>query len=355
MKSARFRIERVVTAFLLLLASAMPVGVVAFMVVGQSATTQVELVPQAIGHSDGAGTRSAIAGFDGLLVGTLYSQGRVTVNWNGETTPVENGRYAYVGGEVLRTGPADMGVLHLGKKGRVSICPNSSVSLAREAAGYHLSVHAGVVRFAFAHRTMFDLSAGGVSIAPQDVIDTDHVGEVRACSTTDCWVMALRGGLRLSEGRQGPSQPVDSGHVARVTLGGGAPLVVSGFSIPPDVLSEAVHEQESGEEALKSAKYLCRIEEVATYSELSALPPTAAGAQSPDGDRVAIETPEVTPPVEPPLVPPLLALARPPDPEAFDPEALPPPAAGPAALPLTVPAPVVPTVGTGGGGVATRS
>ncbi len=343
---------------MLMLAAAMPAGVVAFMVVGQAVTTQVERLPQALPQAPdsqgGPVVSDPAAQGSGLLTGVLYTRGVVRVEWNGRSTPVNNGSYAYVGGETLVTGKNDMGVLHLGKRGRVYVCPNSRVSLSRLESKYRLDVNQGTSRFAFSRQTAFDIAVGNLSILPDDPAVTEHVGEVRACSAENCQVMALRGRLKLI-GSHGETRPITVGKVARVELETDGPLVVVEFTVPAELLANAVQEQDSVSGALSSANYLCRIEEVAAYSELTGLPATAAGAPRAAGDPLPTAAPEAAPPVEPPVVPPLLVTAPPLAPEAFDPEALPPPAAGPAVIPLTVPAPVVPIVGTGGGAVATRS
>ena len=90
---------------------------------------------------------------------------------------------------------------------------------------------------------------------------------------------------------------------------------------------------------LGGGDYLCRADELAQALRQNRQAPIASPIDLP---------PFLTPPGAPPL-----ALATPDADDTFDPNALPPPAAGPADPGVVVPAPSVPVSGAGGGAIAT--
>ena len=110
-----------------------PAAVAAYLLSGQGA--EVPLILAAAGTGATAsetpkpGSRPSAAP---LLTGVLYTRGTAQVDWNGEKIPVSDGSYAYLGGEVVSTGPGDMGVLRLDENDRVYMCPGSRMSVSRE-------------------------------------------------------------------------------------------------------------------------------------------------------------------------------------------------------------------------------
>ena len=272
-------------------------------------------------------------------IGILYTRGLASVDWNGVEIPVENGTYAYVGGETVTVGPDAMGVLRLADGSSVFLCPGSRARLEIDADGtFALSVLSGTSRFAFQPGRPFEVDAGGVLIGAQQGPSTDLlIGEVEVPEEGGCVLCGLGGTLTVAG-----APPAPAGRIVRVAADGGASVgdIPAAFAA---ILDAGQLQGGAGD-----LPFLCRCREIDRYAEGQGEPQPGA-VVPPEG--VAVPS---APPVEPPGLP-ALALAEPGPPDPFDPNLLPPPAAGPGTTTVTVPPPLIPTGGSGGGGSASPS
>ncbi len=277
------------------------------------------------------------------VIGMLYTRGLATVDWNGVGIPVENGAYAYLGGETIAVGPEAMGVLRLADGSSVFLCPDSRARLEIDAGGtVALTVMSGTSRFVFQPGRAFEVDAGGVLIdAPAGPTSQVLVGEVEVPEDGGCVLCGLGGTLNVAGATAAPA-----GKIVRVGPGGDASVTDI-----PGAFAAAFGPDNQALAGAGDLPFLCRCREIERYADGQGAPAQpGAPVVPPDG---ALGVP-ATPPVEPPGLP-ALALAQPGAPDPFDPNLLPPPAAGPAATPFTVPPPLVPTGGSGGGGSTSPS
>ena len=118
------------------------------------------------------------------ITAILYTNGSANVSWNDRVFAVEDGSYAYVGGERIEVAPGSMGMLQLSDGSNVFACAGSSVSLARADSGtYVLDVTRGSARFSFAAGTDFRVRANDTLITADDSVtqaDGPLEGEVQA-------------------------------------------------------------------------------------------------------------------------------------------------------------------------------
>jgi hypothetical protein len=283
----------------------------------------------------------------------LYTRGTATVSWNGVQIPVKDGSYAYVGGESVRMQPDAMGVLRLPDGSGVVLCPGASASLSRDSTGgYELVVDQGSARFTFASKARFSVLANGTVVEPAPGREPDGgpvEGEVSARSDGGCLVCELESRIRIAIAGGAATVPPQEqpGRVVMVTPGAaGAPPQISSTPIPAALLGQLRTASQD-----EPAAFLCRCEELIRDPQREARQEPLPGP----GSRVdpAADPERLLPPVAPPDAPPL-ALAEPGPPNPFDPNVLPPPAAGEPLSPVvTVAPPAVPFTGTGGSGGVT--
>ena len=343
------------------------------------------------------------------ITAILYTKGESEVSWNGSEFAVNNGSYAYVGGETIQMAAASIGLLRLNNGDSVYICGPATVSLSR--APHVLEITHGSARFFAKAVNDFTVRANGVDIRPAaaSVAETrDGVteGEVSALTDGASVVCELVGKLKIDvAGASTPASPAEpsSGHIYDVSPATPSrePRRVSVQSIaaaamPASLLSGASARDAflcQGEELRRQANELARLllaaaevaEAAAVEADLAAVvlapeaPPTDAltadpqqatqetaqpaqepSLQSDQAPPGVADTPPnapdaLTPPVAPPEAPPV-GLAQPQAPDPFDPNVLPPPAAGEPTDPIVIVAPpVVPNSGSGGGGIASPS
>ncbi|MFT5173118.1 MAG: hypothetical protein ACI8W7_001289 [Gammaproteobacteria bacterium] len=337
------------------------------------------------------------------ITAILYTNGESEVSWNGSEFAVNNGSYAYVGGETIQMAAASIGLLRLSNGDSVYICGPSTVSLSR--APHVLDITHGSARFFVKEENNFTVRANGVDISPAaGTRDGVTEGEVSALTDGASVVYELVGKLQINtDGANAPAPPAGSSaniyDVAPASQAIG-PRRVSVQSIPAAAMPASLHSGASaraaflcqGEELRRTVNELARLliaavesdeaaaaeadlaaaviaPEAAPTDALTADPQapqeTAQPAQEPSqqSDQPPLgvadappDAPDVlTPPVAPPEAPPL-ALAQPEAPDPFDPNVLPPPAAGEPTDPIVIVAPpVVPSSGSGGGGIASPS
>ena len=124
-----------------------PAAVAAYLLSGDRSDLPLMLAATSDGASAAVGGTSNPDGNQSrapVLAGVLYTAGTPQVDWNGVNIPVANGSYAYLGGEVVSSGPADMSVLQLDADNSVYMCPDSRMSVTRADDGaYHIRIFPG--------------------------------------------------------------------------------------------------------------------------------------------------------------------------------------------------------------------
>ena len=346
-----------------------PAAVAAYLLSGDQ--TEVPLVLAAAGTSGSAAVNEATnAGrtpsVAPILAGVLYTSGTVQVDWNGEKIAVADGSYAYLGGEVVSTGPGDMGVLRLDEDNSVYICPGSRMSLARaDGGGYRIRISQGGGRFAFAAGTDYRIEANQGVLSPgadagsqPTVVEVsvfqDHPGGV-VCGfsgSSDVAAYSSDGsGGPIGLGTAGPGEIIDLSRALRDEAAtSGTPVVMQPIPMPASVQgwlrNNAPYPPEPG-----PIGYLCRCEELKRYAEADGIPDEAIVPRMSPPDSQALGLLPAVDTAPPVLLPVVLAAPAPPDPA--DPGVL--PEAGDAGPVLTVPPPLVPVAGSGGGVTSTPS
>lgn len=295
-----------------------------------------------------------------VLAGTLYTKGTPQVDWNGAKVPVADGSYAYLGGEMVSAGAGDMGLLKLGGGNSVYMCPGSRMSVAQADDGaYEIKIAQGGGRFAFAAGTDYRIEAkrgvyspSAAGAAQPTVVEVavyeDYPGGV-VCgfsSSLDVAGYPADGGPPVALGTAGPGEIIDLSRALRnEAAGSGTPVIMQPIPMPASVQSwlrdNAPYPPEPG-----PIGYLCRCKELKRYAEADGIPDAAIVPlmSPPDGDAADAPPPALVPP---------LVVAAPAAPNPADPGVLPAPEV-PAAV-LTVPAPLVPMTGFGGGRTSTPS
>ncbi|GMQ81785.1 MAG: hypothetical protein BMS9Abin05_1221 [Rhodothermia bacterium] len=301
-----------------------------------------------------------------VLAGVLYTRGTAQVDWNGTKIPVVDGSYAYLGGETVSTGPGNMSVLRLDADNSVYMCPASRMSLARDDDGaYQIKISEGGGRFAFAPGTDYRvevnqgvLSPGADAATQPTVMEASvfqrHPGGVVCGFSGDVDVAgypAGGGGGPIALGTAGAGEIIDLSRALRGEVAtGGTPLVMQPIPMPAGVQAwlrnNAPYPPEAG-----PIGYLCRCMELKRYADADGIPDAAIlPRMSPPGTAaLATLARDGGPPVAPPELPPAV-LAVPGAPDPADPGVLPS-----TPTTLTVPAPLVPISGSGGGFVSTPS
>jgi hypothetical protein len=290
----------------------------------------------------------------------LYTRGRALVDWNGVAIPVQDGSYAYEGGETVTLEPDAMGLLRLSDGSSVFICPGATARLRNTAGGaVELELIRGSSRFAFPRDRRFLVRANAALLGPSDLRPESRgepyfVGEARAHEEGTCVLCALKNDISLAlERAPERREHAQAGTVAEIrpqdATGDG--FVVGRTPIPDEAMA-LIRAASAGDGA--GGQYLCRCDELYRYArERGSRVAAQDQANQPPGTRPQV--PDAVPEILPPDAPPL-ALAEPGPPDPFDPNLLPPPAAGePGDAVVTVAPPAVPGGGTGGGGVASPS
>lgn len=301
-----------------------------------------------------------------VLAGVLYSKGTARVDWNGANIPVADGSYAYLGGEMVSTGASDMGMLQLDDGNSVYMCPGSRMSVARDGDGaYRIKISQGGGRFAFAPGTHYRIeanqgvyspAAGGASqpTVVEVSVFPGHPGGVVCGFSSSLDVAgypADGNGEPIALGTAGPGEIIDLSRALKdEAASSGTPVIMQPIPMPASVQSwlrdNAPYPPHPG-----PIGYLCRCEELKRYAEADGIPDAAIVPRMlpPDGDAVGVLLAADTAAPAPAL--PAAVVAIPGAPDSADPGVLP---LGPG-TPLTVPAPLVPVISSGGGFTSTPS
>ena len=313
-------------------------------------------VPLMLAATEEASSGDATSG-PPVLAGVLYTTGEPQVDWNGVKTPVADGSYAYLGNEVVSSGPGDMGVLQLEGDNSVYMCPDSRISVTRDDKGtYHIKIFQGIGRFSFsagtdyrieANRGVYTPSASAKSQATvvEIAVFDGHPGGV-ACgfsSSMDVAGYPADGGSEpIALGTAGPGEIIDLSRALNdEKAASGAPVVVEPIAMPAGV-QESLRDNALFPPLAGPIGYLCRCGELKRYAEADGIPDAAI-------------LPLMTPPATLPFVSvtqegqSAVALATPGAPDPGDVGAMGNPG------PITVPPPLVPISGSGGGFVSTPS
>lgn len=304
------------------------------------------------------------------ITAVLYTTGSATVSWNGRDFAVNNGSYAYVGGESIQMAPNSIGLLQLSNGSSVYACAGSSLSITRADSGaYRLDIGRGSSRFSFKPGTDFKVRANDTQIAPTaSVGGEEREGEVLARANGGALVCELSEGLKVSTAGADVAPSSAFSGLGRITEVVPTQAGVTTTTTPIPATAIAASANSSG---ASGPVFLCQCEDLKRQLDEFVAPQIAdgqAGEVEPQADSTVSEagpaeatadtSETVAPPVVPPDAPPV-TLAEPgiPDPfDPFDPNVLPPPAAGEPTGPVVVVAPpAVPSSGSGGGGIASPS
>ena len=338
-----------------------PAAVAAYLLSGDQSELPLMLAAASDGGSAPAGGTSNPGGNQAgapVLAGVLYTAGTPQVDWNGVNIPVANGSYAYLGGEVVSSGPADMSVLQLDADNSVYMCPDSRMSVTRADDGaYHIRIFRGGGRFAFAagtkyrveaNRGVYSPSAGAASepTVVEVTVFQDHPGGV-ACGFSSSMDVAGYpsdgSGEPIALGTAGPGEIIDlSRALADEAATSGTPVVMQPIPMPASVQSW-LRNNAPYPSAPGPIGYLCRCEELKRYAEADGIPDAAIVPRMlpPDSDALVSLASDTEPPALPPVV---LAVPGPPDMLSV-----------PTPTTLTVPPPLIPVTGSGGGFTSTPS
>lgn len=355
--------DTLLTVTLLALAGSGPVALAAYLISGERAAEPVMLAAaDDVGSGPGTTAAQAPGAPTGspVIAGVLYSRGSARVDWNGVMIPVEDGSYAYLGGEIISTGPASMGVLRLDTDNTAYLCPESRMSLRRAEDGViHVRISEGSGRFAFAPGSDYRIEANRGVLTPsaegseapavvEVTVFQRHPGGVICGFSGDVDVAgypAQAGREPVALGRAGPGEIVDLSRALRdEAASSGAPVVIQPIPMPAGVRSwlerNAPYPARPG-----PIGYLCRCLELKRYAEADGIPDAAIRPRllPPDSEALASLPSEVAPPVAPPPLPPAV-LAEPGVADPADLAVLSSPLST-----LTVPPPLVPVTGSGGG------
>jgi len=297
------------------------------------------------------------------IIAVLYTDGSAKVSWNGREFALENGSYAYIGGEIVQMGPRSIGLLQLGDGSEIYACGGSSISISRTDSGaYALDITRGSSRFVFEADTDFRVRANNAQVSPPSAVAAAggvmFEGEVQARADGGARVCVLSRNLQVSAfGARNASAPIDASmaEAASPQPGAGVARIIevapakAGAKISTTPIPAAAMPASLGVGATPDSAFLCRCRDL--KEKLDGLAEAQRVAATAPADARATTAPPVAPPEAPPVV-----LAVPGIPDPFDPNVLPPPAAGVPAEPVVVVAPpAVPISGSGGGTVASPS
>lgn len=366
------RTDMLVKLILVALVSSGPAAVAAYLIAGDPTADPMHVAAAGegpAGPSASASGGSVESAGTSILTGMLFTRGTALVDWAGINITVEDGSYAYLGGEIISTGPGSMGVLQLDGDSRAYLCPSSRMSLTRaEGGAYQIRLYEGGGRFAFASGTDYriEVNQGVLSPGRDESVDAQptvlevaayqgHPGGV-ACGFSGTLEVAgypADGGRApIALGSAGPGEIIDLARALRdeaaVT---GTPVVIKPVEMSASVRrwlrSNAPYPASPG-----PIGYLCRCLELKRYAEADGIPDAAIPPRMlpPDSEMPVSLAADDNPPFAPPVLPPAV-LAEPGFPNPADPGVLP----GPVAAPLSVPPPLVPATGSGGGYSSTPS
>lgn len=344
--------ETLLTLTLLALVFSGPAAVAAYLLTGDD--TEIPVMLAAAGDPSPAPAASGAP----VLTGVLYTRGTPRVDWNGVDIPVSDGSYAYLGGEEVSTGSDDMGVLRLDGDNRVYMCPGSRIRVTRGSGGaYEIHVVEGGGRFTFAPGTDFRIRAsqgvyspapdsGGEPTVLEVAVFPDHPGGVACGFSGRVRVAAYppAGGEPVALGTAGAGEVIDLSR----TLGGesGAPVIVRPVSMP-EAVRAWLRDNAPYPSAPGPIGFLCRCEELKRYAEADGIPEAAiAPRMSPPDALALVARPGVEVITRLPAVLPVAPRRLNPVDTAVLPGLAPV---------LTVPPPLVPQRGTGGGVTSTPS
>jgi len=356
-----------ISAALLAAVLAAPVTVAAYLLDSAGAAGLQQLAATTTTETDTPATPPATP----LVIGTLYTSGRVIVDWNAIQIPVENSTYPYAGGELISTTARAMGILRLGDRGTIFICSGSQVRLSREPSGrYSLDVLKGSSRFVFDSQTPFQVRANETVITPDEGVGGTgggpeklaYSGEVEARPDGGCELCDLRGSLDVTTSDPATGRAsilVMAGEILSVlapestaTGDGETGSPFARIQIPPELFSNMLAGAGTGVGG-RGIGYLCKCRKLKEYAHaverILAETPTAVP------EAIPIDLlPDVTPPVAPPGIPGLELVETGPPPPFVAGLTPPGDSPGPAEpLPVVVSPPLVPGVVIGGGGVVT--
>ncbi len=361
--------DTLLTLVLLALVFSGPAAIAAYLVSGDRATQ-----PMMLAAASDPGRAAAAAAVPGtrkgqtsapVLTGVLYPRGTALVDWKGVKIPVQDSGYAYLGGEVISTGPESMSVLQLDSGNSVYMCPGSRMSLSRADDGaYQIRIFEGGGRFAFAPGTNFRIEAtqgvfspSTVGAGPRDptvveiAVFQRHPGGVACGFSSNLAVAgypADGSGTPIALGNAGPGEIIDLARaLSDESASSGTPVIMQPIQMPAGVRdwlqSNAPYPPGPG-----PIGYLCRCLELKRYAEADGIPDAAIVPRMlpPDSKALARLASDTGPPGLPPVV-----LAVPQAPDAVDPGVL----SIPTVTTLTVPPPLIPVTGSGGGFTSTPS
>jgi len=350
------------TLSLLALVLTGPVAVAAYLLTGEASVSP--LVLAAVEDDAAAPVTQPAAPLERpasvpVLAGMLYTRGAPQVDWNGVRIPVQDGGYAYLGGERISTADGDMGTLELDGGSRVYVCPGSRMSVTRAGDGaYRIRLDEGTGRFVFdagvdyrieANRGVYTPAADSASqpTVVEISVFEDHPGGVMCgfSSSMDVAGYPQEGdGGPIALGTAGPGEIIDLSRALRDEASGtGTPVILKPIQMPVSVKSwlrqNAPYPPEPG-----PIGYLCRCQELKRYAEADGIPEAAIVPlmSPPDGPPVALQESQSTP-----------ILADPGVPNPADTGVIPEPAS--VGEVFTVPPPLVPAPGFGGGVTSTAS
>lgn len=348
-----------------------PAAVAAYFLSGEQVEPPLILAATGDGGAgavtEGAGTVAKPPTTTPVLAGMLYSKGTAQVDWNGANIPVADGSYAYLGGEMVSTGAGDMGMLQLDNGNSVYMCPGSRMSVARDGDGaYRIKISQGGGRFAFAPGTHYRIeanqgvyspAAGGASqpTVVEVSVFPGHPGGVVCGFSSSLDVAgypADGNGEPIALGTAGPGEIIDLSRALKdEAASSGTPVIMQPIPMPASVQSwlrdNAPYPPHPG-----PIGYLCRCEELKRYAEADGIPDAAIVPRMlpPEGGPLATLPADIGPLEAPPDFP-AAVLALPGIPNPADPAVL----FDPKTPTLTVPAPLIPVTGSGGGFTSTPS
>lgn len=329
-----------------------PVGVAAYLVGGNPGLLPEMLLVAQADTARESGVQERARGRDArLLTGVLSGTGEIKVGWDSRRITVEDGSYAYVGGESIQTGTDAMGVLELAGGNRVYICPDSELSLTSSApdGSTLITMAEGHARVEFSQQSAFWVSVSGMIFGRALQNESKNEEQVRT-RNTQVVAEVVASPSRVAVCELSGDLSYSSGGVPIPTSGSGQIVVGDVPGLQRRAMPSEMADRLSAEGPGGGAQaYLCRCDEIEEFARRKE---EADGVAAGVGDNVA---PEVVPKVVPPEPPTGLVVVSPDRPNVFDLFTLPPPAAGPGdalggigAGNIVAAAPVAPSVVAGG-------
>lgn len=298
-------------------------------------------------------------------VATLFGRGAVTVERDGQKFDLGREAYAYPGGESINIAPGSLGVLRLPGSGSIFLCGGATATVNRTSGGaLRLVLDKGAARVVFGPGAAPGIDAGGTVVGRSaDAPDNAPFAAEVLLSDGQVLVLPLLAVMTSESGVKDADSGGDwraspANHALWRMSGGSARSVPLPGALEPDRFLDG-----SPPDASTGGDYLCQLPELAqAAAPPDGSPPDGAppsqGVILPGSDRLVQAPPA-----------PGLAIAEPGDNDAFDPDLLPAPAAGPGGAgdganvdaagdaasdpaQLVVAAPALPVLGTGGAGLA---